>query len=297
MKPATTSLWLLISSRSRRHHHPLSPSSIVMKMSAASPKRKRRKTNTNSNLTTKQQQQQQEEEKIPAAIDAELLAEKLSPPGRGLAVHYLNDEDDDDRSSWYILAEGWMPCPNAKAFQRQWDLHPEKRHRLKIFGRTVQEKRWSQSWGVPYRYSGATNPARPIAESTGGGMVKRLIDRSNDVLEALTPAGGDGERPYNACLQNWYEPEDTIGKHADDESMNQTGVPIFSLSWGGTRRFLFHSKATREKTEIFLKDGDLLVMGGTCQQTHHHEVPKRRKTMDPPTSRRINWTVRAFLPT
>jgi len=198
-------------------------------------------------------------------------------------LHYLTD----DQASWYILAKQWFPCPSDSDFQSQWDLHPEERHLLKIFGKTVAEKRWSTSWGIPYKYSGATNPARPIADNH---IVQLLIDKANDLVVQQQPS------PFNAMLQNWYEPTDTIGKHADDESANRQGLPIFSLSWGGTRRFLFYAKKDRKsKTELYLEDGDLLIMGGTCQQTHHHEVPKVRKTMDPPTTRRINFTVRAFV--
>jgi len=100
--------------------------------------------------------------------------------------------------------------------------------------------------------------------------------------------------PYNACLQNWYEPDDTVGLHSDDESYMRKDFPIFSLSWGGPRRFLFRSKkSSADKTELWLEDGDLLVMGGDCQLTHKHEVPKHRIKMDSATSKRINWTIRA----
>jgi len=233
---------------------------------------------------------------VPNSINTSILPERLAERLKG-QLHYLTD----DRASWYILARRWWPCSGETEFQQQWDLHPEQRHKLKLFGRTVAEKRWSQSWGVAYRYSGATNPARPIMEN--GGLVQDLINAANDLV-AIQQQQQDRRdddsscaRPYNAVLQNWYLTDDSIGKHSDDESSNRTDVPIFSLSWGGTRRFLFRAKGgdSKQKTELYLEDGDLLVMGGTCQQTHHHEVPKVRKTMDPPTARRINFTVRAFV--
>ena len=97
--------------------------------------------------------------------------------------------------------------------------------------------------------------------------------------------------------------EDRIGLHSDDERDLLKAYPIWSLSWGGTRRFLFRRKESKKQpaigppekaVEIWLEDGDLLIMGGTCQLTHKHEVPKVRVTRDPPTSNRINWTIRAF---
>lgn len=118
--------------------------------------------------------------------------------------------------------------------------------------------------------------------------------------------------PYNGCLQNWYTPEQTIGYHSDDTKSLINGYPILSISWGGSRRFILRRKknkgrggdgnssttaatSTHDKNvELIINDGDLLVMGGACQETHQHGVPKVRKTMDPSTSNRISFTFRAF---
>jgi hypothetical protein len=45
-----------------------------------------------------------------------------------------------------------------------------------------------------------------------------------------------------------------------------------------------------EKWGIDLGDGDLLVMGGTCQKTHKHELPRTARLC----GRRINATFRCF---
>ena len=101
-----------------------------------------------------------------------------------------------------------------------------------------------------------------------------------------------------------YMPEDTIASHSDDERSMKNQSPIFSLSWGGPRRFVVRPRLKTTPSnkytscscaDITLRSGDLVVMGGSLQQTHTHEIPKWRKTKDlyVPT-RRINWTVRAF---
>ena len=214
-----------------------------------------------------------------------------------------------NKASWYIHVKNWMPSSTTcgsrllSLFDKEWNLHPTQKHPLKLFGRTVYENRWSQAWGVSYPYSGSKNVSRPIEEST---MVPTLLKKANELTEGIFYEQGKetSAAPFNGCLQNWYEPQHTIGLHADDEkAMRQPQFPIFSLSWGGTRRFLLRSKQDSSTTtgddnkllELWLHDGDLLVMGGTCQLTHRHEVPKLRKTMDPPTSNRINWTIRAFV--
>ena len=73
--------------------------------------------------------------------------------------------------------------------------------------------------------------------------------------------------------------------------------PILSLSWGGPRRFLLRPKpksvgsAVDKVTDILLKDGDVVIMGGKCQDEFKHEIPKVRK-MDGLVGDRISWTIR-----
>lgn len=234
--------------------------------------------------------QEQETERVSDAAphkEAEMLGELLG----GTKPVYLSSK------SWYIHVSKWKPCPNIETFEEQWNLHPYDFHEIQVCGKTVYEQRWSQSWGFSYAYSGAVSLAREYENVAEGGMVQSLINEVNDIVEKVYPTkANDASPPYNGCLQNWYLPEHKIGLHADDERMMKKGYPIFSLSWGGTRRFLFRARDNRQDVvELYLEDGDLLVMGGTCQQTHKHEVPKLRKTMDPATSERINWTIRAFV--
>ena len=251
---------------------------------------KRRKLHNDPPVTTTTVSPRNSHQHPPAIITAQQLrrvVEKDENSKQCQIIYLTNDE-----ASWIMLIEKWWPCPDEVTFNEEWELHPPERHLLKIFGRIVSEKRWSQSWGVSYAYSGSTNAGRPISPDS---RVAQLLQTVNDWVQQAAAGDFGMQRPYNACLENWYEPDDTIGRHADDERDMRKGLPIFSLSWGGTRRFVLRAKAnTNQKTEIFLQDGDLLVMGGTTQETHYHEIPKRRVTMDPPTSRRINWTVRAF---
>lgn len=44
------------------------------------------------------------------------------------------------------------------------------------------------------------------------------------------------------------------------------------------------------KLDLEVGDGDLVVMGGDCQKTHKHEVPKTNQLV----GRRINATFRTF---
>uniref|UniRef100_A0A7S2XT66 Fe2OG dioxygenase domain-containing protein n=1 Tax=Attheya septentrionalis TaxID=420275 RepID=A0A7S2XT66_9STRA len=225
---------------------------------------------------------------------AEALASRL-----GVKPEYLTE----DGLSWVILVKAWMPTTDTDtSFSQQWDLHPATFHPLKLFGKTVYENRWSQAWGFNYAYSGNVAKSRNLREDDDdSAMVRSLMSRANQLTSGIM--GPDGpENPYNGCLQNWYEPNHQIGLHSDDEKEMRNRYPIFSLSWGGARRFVLKARADTpsiciyQKREYYVQDGDLLVMGGTCQKTHKHEVPKLRVTMDPPTSNRINWTIRSYVP-
>ncbi|GMI47210.1 hypothetical protein TrCOL_g5665 [Triparma columacea] len=190
---------------------------------------------------------------------AEELNEKL-----GGEVIYLTD----DAESWVIIKKKFDMPPSREAFNSAWSSHPPSYHKLKVFGREVFENRWSQHWssshGEGYSYSGSRAIALCYKDKSiaGAEVVEELTSRCNDLV-------GRADRPcYNACLQNWYEPEHTIGLHADDEKQMDPSLPIFSLSWGGTRRFVLRPKDKDKHggggvRELFLDNGSLLVMGGT----------------------------------
>lgn len=182
--------------------------------------------------------------------------------------------------SWIIVAKAWLPSTKEK-FDEMWEFsRPKERRALKVYGRHCREKRYSLSWGARYQYSGQIADGVRIPPDS---FVAQLMEQCRAFA------------PLNGCLQNWYEPEDTIGLHADDERALVPGSPIVALSWGATRRFLIKPIKGGRRLDLELEDGDLLIMGGTMQQTHKHEIPVRRKTKDKyEPGRRISWTFRNF---
>ncbi|KAG7365901.1 2(OG)-Fe(II) oxygenase superfamily protein [Nitzschia inconspicua] len=161
-----------------------------------------------------------------------------------------------------------------------------------------------------YTYSGTTRPFIPCDPckeeelfimtlcEVADNLVSQLI---NDGIVKASPSTirqkKQSNQLYNCCLINWYQPEHHIGLHSDDEAKMDLSVPILSLSWGGPRRFLLRPKPTLQQHalspvhEILLKDGDLLIMGGKCQEEFKHEVPRIRKR-DVIAGNRISWTIR-----
>ncbi len=94
---------------------------------------------------------------------------------------------------------------------------------------------------------------------------------------------------FNSVLANLYrDGRDSMGCHTDDEKELGVNPVIASLSLGEERLFKMHHKKSKQSLNINLQHGDLLVMGGTCQQYWLHSVPKTKALKKP----RINLTFR-----
>lgn len=97
---------------------------------------------------------------------------------------------------------------------------------------------------------------------------------------------------FNSCLANLYQ-EGTQGMawHSDGDMSLAKQTTIASLSLGATRKFCFRHLRTKEKIEMQLQSGQLIVMRGETQQHWQHAIMKSQKVIHP----RINLTFRQFL--
>ena len=187
-------------------------------------------------------------------------------------------------ASWALHVSRWRPSTPAR-FDAEGELHPAERREVVVFNRRCYENRYSRAFGdQSYAYAGQVAQASPIEATCG-----ELLSACNEALDA----------DLNSCLENWYEPDHWLGDHRDDERALVRDAPVASVSWGAARRFTLKPRkkmpaADAVALELYLGDGDLLVMGGACQQTHVHGVPKRRKKDEGAPGRRISWTFRQF---
>jgi alkylated DNA repair dioxygenase AlkB len=147
---------------------------------------------------------------------------------------------------------------------------------IQRYGKVMQEGRLTAWYGDPgaiYKYSGKVNePKRWTPELLN---IKTIIE--NEIATK-----------FNSCLLNYYrDGKDSIGYHADDEKDLDENATIASLSLGGTRKFCFKHKKTREVNSVHLNSGDLLLMFGDTQKNWKHSVPKCKNA-----EARINLTFR-----
>jgi len=146
-----------------------------------------------------------------------------------------------------------------------------------IYGRWVKVPRLMCWYGEPdawYRYSGVNHqpmPWTPALQAIRGKVEQQC------------------QCTFNSVLANLYrDGKDSMGCHADDEKELGLNPVIASLSLGDQRLFKLHHKKCKEKLDVVLGHGDLLVMSGTLQHHWMHAVPKTKKLKAP----RINLTFR-----
>lgn len=75
-----------------------------------------------------------------------------------------------------------------------------------------------------------------------------------------------------------------------EENWGMRNGAIGSLSLGTHRRFVFKHKLSKEKEELVLEHGSLLVMKGTTQTNWSHRLPLMKRILDP----RVNLTFRTI---
>jgi alkylated DNA repair dioxygenase AlkB len=83
-------------------------------------------------------------------------------------------------------------------------------------------------------------------------------------------------RPLVAITANLYrDGNDSVAWHGDRIGRKHADTVVAILSLGSTRRFLLRPDGGGPSIRHDLAPGDLIVLGGTCQRTWEHCVPKR----------------------
>src|SRR5262249_40852233 len=80
---------------------------------------------------------------------------------------------------------------------------------------------------------------------------------------------------YDSLWLNLYrDGRDSTGWHRDRFSCRRPMCIVPVVSFGATRRFLLKSRAGGSSIGFTPRGGDLIVMGGRCQEDWLHAVPK-----------------------
>jgi alkylated DNA repair dioxygenase AlkB len=83
-----------------------------------------------------------------------------------------------------------------------------------------------------------------------------------------------GEDFCRLSLGYYRDGRDSVAWHGDRVARRMDSALVATVSVGAPRRFLMRPYGGGESIAYQLGWGDLLVMGGTCQRTYQHCVPK-----------------------
>ena len=165
-----------------------------------------------------------------------------------------------------------------KIFQELMNTTPWQQDEITVFGKKHLQPRLTALYGdlgKSYSYSNITMQPH---------YWTLLLQKIKSRIESVTNTN------FTTVLLNYYRNGgDSNGWHADNEKELGLNPVIASLSFGAERNFqLKHNSDPKQKRNILLEQGSLLLMKGSTQHFWKHQIPKTAKPIGP----RINLTFR-----
>lgn len=182
------------------------------------------------------------------------------------------------RNGEYIFVPNFFDKAKSDYYFNQLLKNSEwEQEEMRMYGKTIKFPRLTAWYSdKAYTYSGITHVAR----------------RWTDILlEIKREVEFKTQSSFNSVLLNLYRKgNDSISWHADAEKSLGENPIIASVSFGATRRFQLRHNKTKEKIQLELGHGSLLIMKGELQHYWQHQVPKTQKEVE----QRINLTFRTI---
>lgn len=167
--------------------------------------------------------------------------------------------------AWIDVHSGWLTGALADAlFDELTAVVPWRAERRQVYDREVDVPRL-----VSFHDLATERPPHPV--------VAELRARLSDTYAAEL-----GEPFTTAGLCRYRDGSDSVAWHGDRigrSSTEDTMVAIVSL--GATRVFALRPRGGGPSLRLPQGHGDLLVMGGSCQRTWEHSIPKTSKPTGP----------------
>ena len=154
-----------------------------------------------------------------------------------------------DARSWVEHRPGWLPEHEALfgALRRDIEWHAERRA----------------------MYDSVVDVPRLTATIPDDGPCPPVLAHAHRALERHY------RRRFESVRLAWYrDGRDSVAMHGDRVGRRIADTVVAILSLGAPRRFLLKPAAGGRSRRFDLGGGDLLVMGGACQRTWRHGIPK-----------------------
>jgi alkylated DNA repair dioxygenase AlkB len=166
------------------------------------------------------------------------------------------------RGAWIDVRPGWLAGADV-LFQRLADAVPWRGERRQMYDRVVDVPRLQCFYGEP---DALPDPVLTLARDALSAHYRAELG------EEFTTAGLCLYRDGRDSVA-WHG--DTIGRGAAQDTM----VAIVSL--GTPRPLLLRPRGGGSAIRHEVGHGDLIVMGGACQRTWEHAVPKTSRPVGP----------------
>ncbi|MFC8312844.1 alpha-ketoglutarate-dependent dioxygenase AlkB [Gordonia sp. SMJS1] len=159
--------------------------------------------------------------------------------------------------AWVDLCPGWISGADD-LFDRLRECVPWRAERRRMYERVVEVPRLVSIYQADDRFPD------PIITGARAALTEHYRD---ELPEGFATAGISLYRDGNDSVA-WHG--DRIGRASTHDTM----VAIISL--GSPRPLMLRPRGGGRSLKFTLSSGDLLVMGGSCQRTWEHAVPKVR---------------------
>jgi alkylated DNA repair dioxygenase AlkB len=165
--------------------------------------------------------------------------------------------------AWVDVLSGWLGGADT-LFQRLAGGVPWHAERRQMYDRMVDVPRLLKFYGE----------GEPLPDP--------ILAEIRDVLSAHYAAEAGG--PFRTAGMCYYrDGRDSVAWHGDRNGRGSTDDTMIAIvSVGAARAFLLRPRGGGgEVIRHFLGHGDLIVMGGSCQRTWDHAIPKASRVVGP----------------
>lgn len=164
--------------------------------------------------------------------------------------------------AWVDLRRGWL-TGSDELFTRLVAAVPWRAERRQMYDRLVDVPRLVRFYG-----EGAALPD-PLLETAGATLREHY---RAELGEPFTTAG----------LCYYRDGSDSVAWHGDRIGRGKTeDTMVAILSLGADRPLLLRPRSGGATLRFPLGHGDLIVMGGSCQRTWEHAIPKSARPTGP----------------
>lgn len=160
--------------------------------------------------------------------------------------------------AWLDVARGWCDG-HDELFARVLEAGGWRQHDMQMYGERVAQPRLRAHWGTA---------DLPVGLAVLHEAVEQLSRRYRTALDRVTA--------------NLYrDGDDAVAWHGDRELRDRDRAVVAVLTLGTARAFHLRPRGGGDSVRLMPQPGDLVVMGGTCQRTWQHAVPRTRRAVGP----------------